>query len=51
MDHEAMKNLFKTIPTMKSKPLIYNEKRPVDIDRYWMCMLLDTLGSLRLLFC
>ena len=26
MAHEAMKKLFKQIPTMKSKPLSYNKK-------------------------
>ena len=26
MAHEAMKNMFKQIPTMKSKPLSHNKK-------------------------
>ena len=51
MAHEAMKKLFKQIPTMKSKPPSHDKKRPVDIDKYWLCMLLDTLGRLRLFFC
>ena len=35
MYNEAMKKLFKQIPTMKSKPLSHNKKTPENIDRYW----------------
>ena len=35
MYHEAMKKLFKKIPTMKSKPLSHDNKTPQTIDIYW----------------
>ena len=35
--HEAMIDLFKQIPTMKSKPLS-QDKNQVDIYRYWRCV-------------
>ena len=47
MDHEAMQKFFKKIPTIKYKPLSHGLKTPIDIDRYWRCMVLDKLGSMR----
>ena len=49
MYHEAMKKLFKQIPTNKPKPFSH-DKKPVAIGRHWRCVVLDTLGSLRLFF-
>ena len=50
MAHEAMKKLFTQIPNMKSKPLIRDKKDQLVFDIYWLCVLLDTRGSLRILF-
>ena len=51
MAHEAMQNLFKQIPTMKPKPLSHDKKRPIDIDIYWLCVLIDKIDILELFFC
>ena len=49
--HEAMKKLFKQITNIKSKPLSHDKKnKTVDTDKYWLCVLLETLVSLKF-FC